>query len=168
MVRPVAGPALRLDRDSASFAFVAVWAPMAGLGTLSHVVRVRLPARWYRLRPWERDGRVHELLGVRVAKRILRRGPLARFNPHLHLPSEPSAERWRELEGRMEVAEATHTILFLVTTGWAVAEVGRGRTRTARWMLLWNVLMNGYPALLQRYNRALLHARHPEVFAERS
>lgn len=151
----------RFGPDSRTFAFVAVWAPMAWLGTISRLVTPRLPDAWYRLRPVEASGRIYERLGVRAAKAMLRRGPLARFNPRLHLPGDPTPGRLRELEGRMEDAEATHVILFVATLGAAGHAAASGRRSAARWMLLWNVVMNGYPTLLQRYNRALLHARYP-------
>ena len=35
----------------------------------------------------------------------------------------------------------------------------RGRWDAAGWTFLFNVLANGYPAMLQRYNRALLAQR---------
>lgn len=151
----------RFGAGSRAFAFVAVWVPMVWLGTISRVVRPSLPAAWHRLRRFERSGRVYELLGVRTAKAALRRGPLARFNPHLHLPTDPTPERLRELEARMEDAEATHVILFAAELAAAARAALLGRRRAARWMVVWNVVMNGYPAMLQRYNRAVLHDRHP-------
>ena len=36
----------------------------------------------------------------------------------------------------------------------------RGWWGAARWTLLFDVLLNGYPVMLQRYNRALLGRRY--------
>lgn len=146
---------------SVGSALLVVWLPMTWMGIVSRVVRPRLPARVHALRAVERDGRVHELLGVRVAKRLLRRGPLAVFNPHLHLPDPrlPAAEAEAallRLEQRMRDAEASHAIMFavsLLAVGYAAA---RGWWDVAAWTALFDVLVNGYPVLLQRYNRALL------------
>jgi hypothetical protein len=44
------------------------------------------------LRAFDRDGRVYQRLGVRLVKLLLRRGPLAAFNPDLHLPAERTPE----------------------------------------------------------------------------
>ncbi len=146
--------------DSVWFAFFVVWVPMTWLGTVSRVVRPRLPEAWHRLRPFERDGRLYELLGVGLAKRLLRRGPLAAFNPDLHLPSEPTPERLAHLDQRMRDAEASHAILLVLTLGVVLNAALRGWWAAAGWTLLFDVLMNGYPVMLQRYNRARLSSRY--------
>ena len=152
-----------LDTAGIWFAFVVVWLPMVWLGTVSRLVTPRLPHSWHTLRPFERDGRVYELLGVRVVKRLLRRGPLAVFNPHLHLPTEMTTDRLAHLEQRMCDAEASHTILLVATFGVAALEAAVGNWSAAAWVAVFNLLLNGYPVMLQRYNRALLHQRFAEL-----
>jgi hypothetical protein len=144
---------------SVGFAFAVVWLPMMWLGTASRVVVPRLPARCHELRAFERNGRVYERLGVRVIKRLLRRGPLSVFNPDLHLPAERTPERLAFLDQRMRDAEASHAILFVLTLGLAANAAARGFWAAAGWVLLFDVLVNGYPVMLQRYNRALLAKR---------
>ncbi len=146
---------------SAVFAFLVVWVPMTWLGTASRLAQPRLPTSYHQLRGFERDGRVYERVGVRAAKRLLRRGPFARFNPHLHLPTERTPERLARLEQRMEAAEASHAILFVATLGIVANAAARGWWTAAALTLVFDVVMNGYPAMLQRYNRALLHRRYP-------
>jgi len=154
---------LTVGPGSLVFALMVVWLPMIGLGIVSRFVRPRLPARFHELRGVERDGRIHELLGVRIAKRLLRRGPLAAFNPDLHLPAVPDADGLARLDRRMRDAEATHAVLFVVSTVVALHAVARGWLGGAMVTMLANVLMNGYPVMLQRYNRALLAQRFPLV-----
>ncbi len=141
------------------FAFLVVWLPMAWLGTISRVVTPRLPERYHVLRAFERDGRIYELVGVRLVKRLLRRGPLAVFNPHLHLPTEPTPGKLAELDQRMRDAEASHFILLVLTVGVVAHAAARGWWKSAGWSALFDVLINGYPVMLQRYNRALLGRR---------
>jgi hypothetical protein len=148
-----------LGPTSVGFAFVVVWLPMTWLGTLSRIVRPRLPASAHRLRSWEVDGRVYERLGVRLVKRLLRRGPLAVFNPGLHLPSKPTPERIAELDQRMRDAEAAHAILLVLTLGVVVHALARGWWVAAVATAAFDVAVNGYPVMLQRYNRARLHRR---------
>lgn len=150
-----------LGPSSAGFAFLVVWVPMTWLGTVSRVVRPRLPGWCHELRGFEGDGRLYERLGVRPFKRLLRRGPLAVFNPDLHLPEDRSPERLAHLESRMRDAEASHLILFVPTLGLAGLAAARGWWTSAGLILAFDVLMNGYPVLLQRYNRILLHRRFP-------
>ena len=150
---------LILGPDGVLFAFVVVWAPMAWLGTISRVITPRLPRRWFELRSFERSGRVHELLGARLLKRLLRRGPMALFNPDLHLPADRSPERLAHLDQRMRDAEAAHALLWfamLPIAGWLALQ---GRQGTALWVIVFDAAKNAWPVVLQRYNRALLHQR---------
>jgi hypothetical protein len=127
------------------------WAAMAG-----QVVRFRLSAGYYRARPCERDGRIYERLGIRLFKMAVRRGPLAILSPTLRLPKERTAPALRALEGEMETAEAAHLVMFLLMTAAMAAAILKGWLDAAGWLLLFNVLFNGYPVMLQRYNRTLL------------
>ena len=93
---------------------------------------------------------------MRIAKGLLRRGPLAVFNPGLHMPTERTREQLARLDQRMRDAEASHAILFVVTLPVVVHAAVRGWWVAATCTLLFDVLVNGYPVMLQRYNRARL------------
>lgn len=148
-----------LGGDSVGFAVAVVWLPMTGLGTVSHVVPFRLPARLRTLRPFEHRGRLYERLGVGLFKRLLRRGPATWFNPGLRLPAEPGPESLARLAQRMSVAEASHAVLLVATLPVAIHAAARGWWPAALTTLMLDVLVNGYPVMLQRYNRARLRAR---------
>lgn len=145
--------------SSLSFAFVVVWFPMVVVGVMSRVVQVRLPERFHALRRFERGGRVYELVGIRWFKAVLRRGPLAAFNPDLHLPTERMPAKLAWLAQRMRDAEASHAVLFVATLAVVVNAVVRGWWLAAVSTLVFDVVMNGYPVMLQRYNRARLAER---------
>ncbi len=148
-----------------AFAFLVVWLPMAWLGLVSRVVVPRLPERYHTLRGFERDGHLYVLLGVRLVKRLLRRGPLAVFNPDLHLPTERTRTNLARLDQRIRDAEASHFILLVLTLGVVVNALVRRWWSAAGWTVLFDILMNGYPVMLQRYNRALLGKRFNQRFA---
>jgi hypothetical protein len=139
---------------------------MTWLGTVSRVVQPRLPRRYHELREFERARSLYEHLGVLVVKRLLRRGPLAVFNPGLHLPDERSPKRLMELEQRMNDAEASHFVLLVAMLAVVVNAAVRGWWIAAGLTLLFDVLLNGYPVMLQRCNRALLYARFPIMRAD--
>lgn len=144
---------------SMGFALLIVWLPMTWLGLVSREVQPRLPERYHALRRFEFDGRLYERLGVRIVKQLLRRGPLAVFNPDLHLPAEQTPANLARLDQRMRDAEASHAILLGLTLAVVVNAACRGWWAAAGWTLLFDVLINGYPVILQRYNRALLKRR---------
>lgn len=145
--------------DSVGTSLAVVWLPMTWVGMASRVAQVRLPERYHAQREWERSGRIYEYLGVRVVKSLLRRGPLAVFNPDLHLPAERSPERLEHLAQRMRDAEASHAVLFAATLPIVGFALVRGWWTAAVWTFVFDVMVNGYPAILQRYNRALLARR---------
>lgn len=74
------------------FAFLLVWFTMCWVALIALAFPFRFPAAYYALRPWERDGRRYEMLGVRIAKRLLRRGPLHVFNRKLQFPKVLDAQ----------------------------------------------------------------------------
>ncbi len=147
--------------DSPVLAAAVVWLTMVWLGTVSHVLPPRLPAWFHRLRGWELNGRAYERAGVRIAKRVLRRGPLAAFNPGLVLPVETTPGALARLDQRMRDAEATHAILLVAMLAVAGHAALRGWWSAAGVTLVVDILLNGYPMMLQRYNRALLISRFP-------
>ncbi len=140
-------------------ALLLVWLPMTWLGSVSHFIGMQLPARYHAIRHFERDGRFYERLGVRFVKRVLRRRPFAWFNGGLHLPAERTRVELAALARRMRTAETTHTLLFVVTLPLAAHAAWRGDAFVACLTLALDVAINGYPAMLQRYNRALLELR---------
>jgi hypothetical protein len=155
----VGAAAAWLGPSSGWFAFVVVWWPMVCVGTSSRFVRLRLPERWHQLRDVERDGRIYERAGVRIAKTVLRRGPLSWFNPDLHLPCERTPDELAHLAQRMRDAEASHAVLFVAMLPVALHAVARGWWLSALLVVLFDVAMNAYPVMLQRYNRARLAQR---------
>ena len=155
-----------LGASSIGHALLTVWIPMVWLGTISRLVTPRLPDRYHRLRGWERDGRMYELLGVRIVKALLRRGPMAEFNPHLHLPAERTPDQLARLDQRMRDAEASHAILLVAMLPIVAHAAIRGWWPAALTTLTADVALNGYPVMLQRYNRALLRLRFPDELAD--
>jgi hypothetical protein len=146
--------------SSLGLSFVIVWLPMVVVGLLSRVVQIRLPDRFHALRRCERGGRIYELVGIRWFKAMLRRGPLAAFNPDLHLPEERTPANLARLAQRMRDAEASHAVLFVATLAVVAHAAVRGWWLAAVSTLVFDVVMNGYPVMLQRYNRLELAARY--------
>jgi hypothetical protein len=61
----------------------------------------------------------------------------------------------------MKDAEASHVVLLVAMLGVVLNAAARGWWVAAGLTVLFDVLMNGYPVMLQRYNRVLLSARFP-------
>ncbi len=137
----------------AGFAFVVTWLTMCWLALVDKAFPLSLPGPYYELRAFERGGRLYERLGVRVAKRVLRRGPITVFNPGLHLPRTRTPEALARLDAEMRDAETCHAVLFVLVLLVAGNAAARGWWSSAAWTLLFDVVVNAYPVMLQRYNR---------------
>ena len=118
----------------------------------SNVVRLRLPAQYYATRPFEKVGRVYDLLGVRWYRRALR-PVLWSVSPTL-LRAQPAA-RETMIEGTKD-AETGHLFILVVIAAITVWALTSGWWDTAGWLLLFNLLHNGYPVLSMRQLRARL------------
>lgn len=138
------------------FAFAANWLAMCWMGTAGRALDPPLPERFFAIREFERSGRLYEMLGVRLVKRAVRRGPLHLFNPKLRMPAERTPARLHELEQRMREPETGHAWLFAAMTLVAGHAAIRGWWAAAGWTMAFNVALNAYPAMLQRYNRRWL------------
>jgi len=137
------------------FAFGVNWVLMMwAIMFASNVVPLRLPAQYYVSHRFERAGRVYDLLGVRWYRRALRR-VLWSVNPAL-LRSQP-AVRETMIEHTKD-AETGHLFILLVITGITVWALASGWWGAAGWLLLFNLLHNGYPVLSMRQLRARLNA----------
>lgn len=139
-----------------AFAFLVTWLAMCWWGIVGRLYPVTLPQSWFRIRGFERDGRVYEDVGVRLLKAVLRRGPLSWFNPSLHLPADRTPEGIARLERGMRHAETAHVVLFGLMLAVVVHDLARGWWSAALWMLGFDLLINAWPVALQRYNRAWL------------
>lgn len=80
------------------FAFLLNWIAMSWIAIAGQAVHFSLPQRYYRVRGFERTGRVYEQLGIRLFKRLVRRGPLAMFSPTLRFPKDRTISALQRLE----------------------------------------------------------------------
>ncbi len=137
-------------------ALVVNWFVLLWVATVTLVTHLSFPSTYYNTKPFERTGQFYERVGIRLIKKILRRGPLRILSPTLQLPREKTVPALRNLENEMRKAETAHIltfILMLLLAGYAAAN---GWLDAVMWMLLFDILINVYPIMLQRYNRIKL------------
>jgi hypothetical protein len=70
---------------SPGFAWLVNWFVVFWFVVTGSVFHFSLPPGYYRIRPFEADGRVYERLGVRYCQNLLRRRPLSALSPTLRL-----------------------------------------------------------------------------------
>ena len=141
------------------FAFLANWLVMAWGAITGQVWEFWLPAGYYRLRAFEVDGGIYEYLGIHWYKKLVRRGPLAIFAPTLRSQrkiTELTGAELTRLQREMCKTETGHLAIGLIVILMAGYALLKGWWDAAGWLMLFNILINAYPVMLQRYNRAKL------------
>lgn len=137
-------------------AFLVNWLAMSWVAIVGQTVHLTLPRGYYGIQAFERTGQLYESLGIRLFKRLVRRGPLAIFSPTLRFPEERTNSGLQHLDSEMRKAETGHLIVFLLVLLFVIYALIMGWFDAAGWLLAFNVLINGYPIMLQRYNRIKL------------
>lgn len=145
-----------LGLRSPFFAFLLNWFVVCWAGVVNPAVYLLLPEQYYATKDFERTGRVYELLGVRLFKWLVYRGPFRVFSPNMRL-SRFSEGRdphtLRRLEHYTREGEASHVLVFVLVLPFAGYAALRGWLDAVVWLMAFNVILNIYPVILQRYHR---------------
>jgi hypothetical protein len=120
-----------------------------------------MPHPYFRIRRFERNGRVYEFLGVARFRSFVPDGDIAtswqrRWNPRYRVIRNRTAAA--EFARRTVESERGHLVLFaagLFSAGFAWSIGWHG---WAAYLLAGNIIVNLYPIMLQRYTRARLVA----------
>ena len=98
---------------SPTFALLLNWLAMSWVAIAGQAVHFSLPQGYYSINTFERTGQLYERLGVRLFKRLVRRGPLAMLSPTLRFPKDRTTAALRHLENEMRKAETGHVYIFV-------------------------------------------------------
>jgi hypothetical protein len=116
--------------------------------------------RWY-FDPWTfekaAEGRIYELIGIRFWKRLLKRSGNPQKRWRLETPNGSRHERLVEsLQHQARFTreyEIRHIAGGIVMQGGGAIYIAISGEGSLLLLSMFNVLINGYPILLQRYNR---------------
>jgi hypothetical protein len=116
----------------------------------------KLQRGYFEIRPFESDGRLYEMLGVRMFRVFVPMGDginrlVRRFQPDYRIISKQSIA---DFEKRTVNAETFHLACLLTVMPSAVYSVVLGWWTFALLLTLPNIVLHLYPVLLQRYTRA--------------
>jgi hypothetical protein len=121
---------------------------------MRHVVPFAFPPGYYRLRPFEIDGRLYRRLGVVTFKWLLFKSRVELLNFSARLSHGRTG--LHGLERGIGEAETDHAIALLVMVVLTIYAAMHAWWALVSWLLLANVVANLYPVMLQRHNRARL------------
>ena len=131
-------------------------------GVLACVLAARPPERYFRVQPFERDGRFYRAVGVRVFRKVvpngdwMNRARRRRDRTFRLIASRADIASWLPRTKASETGHLVMMVLGILSAAYAAA-VGWAAWAVA--LTLGNIITNVYPVFLQRYTRArLLHA----------
>lgn len=104
------------------------------------------------IRSWEIP--VYELLGIRQFKRLVTStfyGTI--WGPRVMEEDAAPGEAFSRVLRDMKTAETAHMASLLIVLGIGVYSSIHGWFHIAIWLTIFNILINAYPVMLQRYNR---------------
>lgn len=104
------------------------------------------------IRSWEMP--LYELLGVRQFKRLVTStfyGTI--WGPRVREEEETRGEAFSKVLGEMKTAETAHMASLMIVLGIGIYALIHGWFHIAIWLTIFNILINAYPVMLQRYNR---------------
>jgi hypothetical protein len=122
------------------------------------ISNVSFSDQFYKIKNYEYSGFFYQKIGVTLFKRILVKTPLPLSTAKLSLKNK-SIESIRTLENQMRVAETVHFISFVISI-FVIPFFGFLRDlRFIYFMMIFNIIINLYPFLVQRYNRNRINKR---------
>ena len=138
------------------FAFIVNWMVMTWVAIFGAATGLPIPVpnSYYRIRQFESDGQLYELLGVRAFRTLLMRSPFGLLNSTIQYAGSRSS--LDVLDANMRGSEDAHLLIFLIVTVLCGCAAAIGWWDLSAWLMVFNIPINVYPMMLQRYNRARL------------
>lgn len=140
---------------SAAFGFGFNFALMFWFSILESQLRPALDSPYFDSRPFEKQGKFYRMFGVEWYRAILTKSGWERLRQQ-QMPIRKSLGDFQAYERGTRVAEIGHLIvgiIVLIVTGYVLFAYS---VRDTRWLILFNIFLNVYPVLLQRYTRPRL------------
>ena len=114
--------------------------------------KTTLPDGFHRIRGFEKSGRLYRIAGVKAFKFLLAKNPLPSFTGKFSIKCH-SIECLYKLEKQMRNSETLHFQAFITTLILMIPFTILRDSRFLYYIPAFNILVNLYPALVQRYNR---------------
>ena len=121
------------------------------------LLTIFLPASYYQPKSFEVSGRFYKRLGVRWVKRWVPDGDYVVWRIRHFVPAYKvisSRGGLSAFDARTRRSEAGHLIWMFVTVPAVVYAFFCGWAKLAWWLFVGNLIINVYPIMIQRYNRA--------------
>jgi len=130
------------------YQLAVTWLVAVTIVLLFRVHPIWMPWRYYDLYRWEST--VYEWIGIRIYKKLVRRGPLHQFNPTLKCEGKKDLF---PLRGRFMRVETIHLYALVIMMPVMIYTAAQSWPMALGGLIFINLFINAYPVMLQRYNR---------------
>ena len=144
-----------LDITSASFSIVLNFSLMMWVTILETQLKPSLASRYYYPYSFEKQGELYRVLGIAWYRAILLKTGWEKLRQQ-QTPITKKLQNVVAYERASRVAEAGHMVVGIIVLGITGYVSATYSVADARWLILFNVLLNVYPVLLQRHIRPRL------------
>ena len=144
-----------LDITSASFSIVLNFSLMMWVTILETQLKPSLASRYYYPYSFEKQGEVYRVVGITWYRAILLKTGWEKLRQQ-QTPITKKLQNVVAYERASRVAEAGHMVVGIIVLGITGYVSLAHSLADARWLILFNVLLNVYPVLLQRHIRPRL------------
>ncbi|SHL38316.1 hypothetical protein SAMN05444266_103147 [Chitinophaga jiangningensis] len=151
-IAAVAAMCYYLRMDTFSFAWALNFLLMLGALLLTDGMKSPLNSPYYDEQPWERGGKIYEILGVNFFRKLLVWIGWEKVIRKTH-PLDKSSASLENLYNQTKKSELGHFIIFWIVLVINIYVAVKYGVLKSLWLLVLNLLMHVYPIFLQRYNR---------------
>jgi hypothetical protein len=134
------------------FAWVLHMMLMMVVLSINEAVMPRFRSSYFTSLSWERSGRIYELLGVNLFRKILIWIGWEKLNKKGN-PVNKKAASLKRLEYGTRQSEFGHLLIFFIICLFCLFITIRYSFLASVWLLGLNIPLHIYPIILQRYNR---------------
>jgi len=113
---------------------------------------IRLSDNYFRIKKFERSYKLYKTIGMYYFKKIIQKYPLPNATLKIELNGRSKSDIL-DLEDRMREAEQIHVFGLLLILVISILFAFTRDKKFLLWFTIFNIIMNLYPILLQRYNR---------------
>jgi hypothetical protein len=112
----------------------------------------QLSSTYFNERGWERRGKIYELFGINLFRKVLVLVGWEKLNKKAN-PVDKSTTALQHLHHQTKKSELGHVIILIIVLGFNIFVAATHGLAESKWLFLLNILFNLYPIFLQRYNR---------------